>query len=133
MTLELTSEEAEMIKSALELDRTLCVAPAVSATLQRKIDSLDAILSKINLASQVQEPVVITHKNLLHVISMAKTEYQALHGDLHISNEKVLSAHFVHISLANALISWFNSKNMLKRLARFDYTDNSYQYETTED
>lgn len=79
------------------------------------------------------ESVVITKNDLALIVSMAKDNYKTLHGDLHVSNKKVEQNSFLHISLVNATISWLNSKNLLKGLASFDYTDHCNDFESLEE
>lgn len=132
--LELTEDEAETVLKEMSFSKNAILKNGIGhAEKERLAKTRESIIGKLEIASKPKEDLLITHKNLLEIISLAKSQYQELRGDLCISKETVLPAHRLHISLANALVLWFNSKNMLKRLARFDYTDNSYQYESEEE
>jgi hypothetical protein len=134
--LELTEKELEVLrdglikekyswedKDPLEVSRT---------TIENKLNSCHSSWSKLDSASNSQKEVLITARDLIHIVSLAKTEYTKLRGDLHISEKRVEESDFVHIALANVLIMWLNNKDCLKKLAKFDYTDQSAQFEEME-
>jgi hypothetical protein len=85
------------------------------------------------MSTEPKEEFLISAKDLAFIVAQAKTEYVHLPGDLHISNQKVEEKDFKHISLANAVIMWLNSKGLLNKLVKFDYTDQSSQYEETDE
>jgi len=60
---------------------------------------------------------------------MAISEYGKLPLDTNLSKKQVDQKDLAHISLANALISWFNSKGLLKETVKFDSVENSSEYE----
>ena len=80
----------------------------------------------------MNQELVITYKDLFHLVSLAKGQYLLLPNDLHISDVRVEENDYKHIALANAVIMWLNNKNALNKIARFDYTDKSCQYEEQE-
>lgn len=132
--LEFTEEEVEFINKAILREQSAWDQNEGDHNDQiNKIYRCRDILDKILLASLPKTDFLITFKDLNHIISLAKTEYHNLRGDLHISNKRVEESDFKHISLANALVMWLNSNSLLKRLAKFDYTDTSHQYEGEEE
>lgn len=88
---------------------------------------------KLIAAHTPTEPLKISENELFLLKSAANAEYQRLPTNLHISNKRVDTQDLVHIALANALIMWLNGKNVLKRLAQFDYTDLSSEFESMEE
>jgi hypothetical protein len=133
--LELTEKEAEFIRNNM-LSAEDLLASNESSTgrtdRENQVVLCRSIVSKVVNAFVPQKELIITFKDLFYVISSAKEQYHKLHPDLHISNKKIEENDLKHISLANALIMWLNGKNLLKRLARFDFTDESCQYEEME-
>ena len=134
--LELTPREVEILQAALIKERFYWEDSdklEVGATIAEKsMACCDKIWAKLDNVCQPKQDELITAKDLFNLISSAKGEYQNLNNDLHISNKKVEENYFKYISLANALISWLNSKHLLKRLARFDVTDVSNEFEESE-
>ena len=135
--LELTPKEAEVVGQALINEKYRLEDEAKSsigkAELEKNVERCNRIWSKLGAASQPQEEVLITASDLFFLISSAKSEYRGLRADLYVSNKRVEESDFKHISLANAVIMWLNSKNLLKRVAKFDFTDLSSQYEESEE
>lgn len=133
--LELTEKEFEMVQLAVGT-AFIANSEAYDTNKQevnrKRMDTYNAVLSKLELSSKPKEDVLITSKDLSHLKSLAKGEYHRLPGNLQISNKTVEQEDFVHISLANAVVMWLNSKDLLKRVARFDYTDDSFEYEESE-
>ena len=134
--LELTPQEAELVQNGLLKEKSLWEDPEKNwgnrTSAENNANRCAVILDKLLVAEQPQEQAVITFRDLFLMISNAKSQYLALPLDLHISNKKVEEVDFKHIALANALIMWLNGNSLLKKLARFDYTDNSNQYEELE-
>jgi hypothetical protein len=135
--LELTESEVEMIQSGIQKERSSWLEKnitEVSETLMgNNVRHCDSVLNKIGEASKPQKDVLIGSNDLFLIISNAKNEYGKIRGDLRISNKSVEEKYFIHIALANSMIMWLNGKNLLKRLAKFDYTDHSYEFEETEE
>ena len=131
--LELSEKEAEFIREVIALEKeAVDKSDSMYAEKQRKTGICNSFLAKVDLASLPQEDLLISFKDLNHLVSLAKNEYKGLRSDLHISDKKVDESDYKHISLASAVIMWLNQRGLLKKLARFDYTDNSCQYEELE-
>ena len=133
--LELTEKEAEFIRNNMLSAEDLLASDESSigrTDRENQAALCRSIAGKIVEAFVPQKEVLVTFKDLFNIISLTKEQYHKLPSDLHISNKKVEEKDFKHISLANALIMWLNGKNLLKRLARFDFTDESRQYEEME-
>lgn len=77
--------------------------------------------------------IVFTHKDLLNIKDLAKNEFRNLPGDLWLSNKKLEENEVVQISLANAIVSWLNGKELINGSVSFDYTDHSSEFETNEE
>lgn len=131
--LELTEYEVEMIQKMLEVgwlnlnheDYTRTEAEKMSKTCTSISEKLiAAVLPKVE--------TLINYKDFCYIISVAKGFYKDLRGDTRISNQMVEEKYFNAISLANATIMWLNQKQMLKSLARFDFTDHSNEFEEME-
>ena len=128
-----TEKEIEILKEAIVAKREFISQSEMGwSEKERGVGICDAVIGKIESASQPKLDVLITSKDLFQIVSLAKRGYHDLHADIHISNKKVEQNDFRHISLANAVILWLNEKNLLKRLVIFDYTDHSCQYEETD-
>ena len=133
--LELTEKEAEVLKQALIKEKLSWEDRSdVSNSFKEAVtETCDSTWNKIYKASQLQEEVLISNKDLTHLISLAKGEYSYLRADLHLSNKRVDENDFKHISLTSAVIMWLNSKNLLKKAVKFDFTDLSSEFEETEE
>lgn len=133
--LELTQQEAEVLGHAIILKEIALQDELKKSigktTLEGDITRCHSLWSKLDKAKHPQQDVLITSKDLFRIICMAKEEYLKLGSETYISEKEVPQNELVHISLASAVISWLNSKNLLKRLARFDFTDSSCKYEET--
>jgi hypothetical protein len=134
--LELTEKEAEIVKQALNKEKAHWENSSPKEISRSLIDNnlsiCENVFKKINFAFEPQLDVLITSNQLFGIISSAKDEYHKLVPNLHISNKIVDQNDLKHISLANAFILWLNGNKLLKRLVKFDYTDNSCQYEENE-
>jgi len=135
--LELTESEVEMIQSGIEMEKSGWLAEDIADTsrtlIENNVRHCDSVLAKLSEANKPQHDVLIGSNDLFLIISAAKHEYNRIRGDLRISNKPIEEKDFVHIALANSMIMWLNGKNLLKRLAKFDYTDHSYESEETEE
>jgi hypothetical protein len=134
--LELTEKEAEVVRNAIErevhywdkFDRR----DVSGILIENTVNSCRSIQDKIVLASEPSKHVLINKKDFFNIMSIAKGEYLYLNGNIHISGEKIEEKYLVHISIANAVIVWLNNSRLLKKLAVFDYTDHSCDYEEME-
>lgn len=131
--LELTEKEAEVVRNAIEreskhwdkFDRR----DMSGILIENTINTCNSIQEKMALASEPSKHILINKKDFFNILSIAKGEYLYLSGNIHISGEKIEEKYLVHISIANAVIVWLNNSRLLKRLAVFDYTDHSCDYE----
>lgn len=131
--LELTEKELKILESALIKEKVYwedADPKQISRTLieNNKI-VCNTLWSKLDESKQSKNDVLITFKDLSHIKSVAMDNYNDIPMNLQISNKKVEQKDFVHISLASSLISWLNNKQLLKNLVRFDYTDDSAEFE----
>ncbi len=132
--LELTEKEVEFVRNALILARSQWdVEKRDYDDHQINADRANVILEKLENSLKPKVDVPITYRDLFRMIDMAKTEYLNLPDDLHISNKRIEKKDLVHIAVAKSAISWLNSKNLLKRLAVFDNTDKSCEYEENQE
>jgi hypothetical protein len=132
--LELTPKEAEFIREVIALEIGHVAESKVEwAEKERKTGICNSFLKKVDRASEPSRDEVITAKELYLLISQAKREYLSLPSDMHVSGKRVDKQDLVHVAVANALILWLNGKNLLKRLVKFDITDQSGQYEETDE
>ena len=129
MIVEFTEEEANAIQKYV----TIGLFTSKDRDHSYMISVLESASAKIAAAFEPRQDTIISSNDLALIVSTAMGDYKTLHGDLHISNKKVEQKSFVHISLVNAAISWLNSKNLLKGLARFDYTDCSNEFDSLEE
>ena len=82
---------------------------------------------------QDKEETLIKMKDLRLIQSVAIREYNNFSGSIYLTQTKMEQKDLVHIALANSLIMWLNNKGLLKNLVRFDYTDDSSDYEGIEE
>jgi hypothetical protein len=99
----------------------------------QKFELKPSILSKIEQSMQDSSKELLSYNDYKNILSFAKDEWIKLPQNLRITNKEMEEKDLVHISLANALIMWFNKKNLLKKFVGFDFTDHSNEYDTIED
>lgn len=132
--LELTEKEVEFVKNAVVLARSQWDKEKRDYDDHEiNADRANVILEKLEKALKPRADVLITYRDLFHMIDKAKTEYLNLPDDMHISNKRVEKKDLIHIAVAKSTISWLNSKNALKNLAVFDNTDKSCEYEENQE
>lgn len=131
--LELTEKELEVLRAGLIKEKLSWEGKDISefsrATIENKLAACYLAEAKMDIAIEPKEEVLITFKDLFYIISKTNDEFRNLPADMHITSKKIEECDFVHIALANTIIMWLNSKNLLKQVAKFDYTDQSAQYE----
>lgn len=132
MIIEMSEREAAAVLKLMEVG-WLNYREENKETKRKMAELAVSATKKMVDAHTEPEPLKITHNDLFLIKSAANAEYQRLSTNLHISNKRVDSCDFVHIALANSLIMWLNGKNLLKRLAGFDYTDLSAEFESIEE
>lgn len=132
MIIEMSEREAEVVLKLMSLG--LANNPEENKETKSKMVELAlSATTSILEAHTPPEPLKITLNDLFLIKSAANAEYQRLPINLHISNKAVESSDLVHIALANSFIMWLNGKHVLKKLAGFDYTDLSAEYESIEE
>lgn len=132
MIIEMSEREAAAVLKLMEVG-WLNFREENKETKLKMSELAQSATKKIIEAHTEPEPLKITLNDLFLIKSAANAEYQRLPTNLHISNKAVESSDLVHIALANALIMWLNGKHVLKKLAGFDYTDLSAEYESMEE
>jgi hypothetical protein len=130
--LELTEQEAEIVRNGILLEQQVR-GKEDRTDYDNKVSRCDKILFKLWAAKEPQKDVLIGPKDLVQIVSTAKSQHVFLPANLYISNKKVEEEDFRYISLANSLILWLNGKELLKKLVRFDITDLSNEFEETEE
>lgn len=133
--LELSEKELEVLKQGLIKEKYFWEEKeGISSGLRDdKADLCNSLWAKLDVCDRVKPDILISLKDLFHIVSVAKNEYFNLRADLYVSNKRVEENDFKHIALANSLIMWLNGHRLLKQLVKFDLTDTSSQYEQTEE
>ena len=135
--LELTEKEAELLAQGLIKEKASWEdkdpMEVTQTAINKALEGCNSAWAKLDEAKHAKPDLLITAKDLFYIKSLAKSEYLNLRGEMHISNKIVEQEDFVHISLASALIMWLNKNNLLKRLAKFDFTDHSSEFEEMEE
>jgi hypothetical protein len=134
--LELTEKEAQLLLGAITDFRNFnddSFSEKKQEINRKNTETCDSILNKLELASSPQSDSLITAKDFFYIKSLAKDEYLRLPQDAYLSKERIPEQDFRNISIANAVIMWLNGKGLLKKLAKFDYTDTSTEFEGTEE
>ena len=132
--LELTEKEVNFLKEVIGLEKTSVSESSIGfAEQERKTGICNSFLAKVEEACKPKEDVLITNKDLFFIKDLTHTVYKGLRAELKISQQPVEQKDFVHISLASAVIMWLNSRGLLKRVAKFDFTDDSFGYEGIEE
>jgi hypothetical protein len=131
--LELTEYEVEMVQKMLEVGWLNLVHEDYTHTEDENMSkACTSISQKIFDALKPKVDVLINHKDLNYIKSIANNFYQQLRSDTRISNKQVEEKDFSSISIAKATIMWLNQKQLLKNLAKFEFTDHSNEYEEME-
>lgn len=133
---ELTSKEIELLRDASIKEKASWEDKSkeeVSRTTREdKLTVCNSVWAKLDDAEREKPDHVITMQDLYFMVSQAKAEFVRLPADLHISRKRVEQSDLKHISLAMSVIGWLNSRQALKKLANFEFTDHSYEYEESE-
>lgn len=120
--LELTEEELNIIKKAIITEHKLDEQLLFNEK-QKKERLCLSTLTKIELTTLAQKDTLIKYDDFENMVSIAKQNYVRLGTEVFLSNKKVEENYFVYLCFLEAFTSWLNEKNLLKRLARFDFTD----------
>jgi hypothetical protein len=133
--LELTERETELLQKAIStyLIKDRDMEKEDIADHDKRIARCNSILTKASSALQTQEDHIASYEDLLAILSMAKDQYLALPADLHISKKKIREEDYKHIAIVNSVIVWLNGNRLLKRLATFNVTDHSCDFEDNND
>ena len=134
--LELTQKEIDTLMNGLIKEKSSWEDKSteeVSRTIREdKLTICNSLWATLDGATAPQSDHKISIQDLYFIVSQAKSEFVRLPADLHISRKRVEESDLKHISLAKAVIGWLNSKQLLKKIADFDITDHSYEYEESE-
>ena len=134
--IELTEKEFELIKLSIEEKKAESVKNYETNHFEadrKAIEFCDSIIGKLDLAAMAKDDVVIKINDLFFIKSLAVQEYGNLTLPLHLSEKQVEQRDLVHVALIKSLISWLNGNNLLKKLVKFDVTDDSTSYESIEE
>lgn len=120
--LELTEEELNIITKALISERKL--DEQLWHNEKEKKESLCiSVLDKFEIARIKPKEEVIKFKDFEDMINIAKQNYFNSGTEIFISNKKVEEGYITYLCFLEAFTSWLNKRNLLKRLACFDFTD----------
>lgn len=122
MLLELTEQELNIIVKSVSAQRELDEQLWFNDK-QKKEALCVAVLNKIELARIEPKDEIIKYSDFEHMISTAKQNYSRLDAEIFLSNKKLPENYFAYLCFLEAFTSWLNNKGILKRLARFDFTD----------
>jgi hypothetical protein len=84
-----------------------------------RLHYLRAILNKHLEFNKLEH--VITRLDLHEITSNAKTNFSNLRLPMIISQKEIESSDLIAVSVVEAVISYLNKNNLLKKLAKFDY------------
>lgn len=131
---ELTEKELKALQTATITEQLNIVqGPLLPTEKEKALQLIGKVSDKLILAHFPPEDVLITSADLFFLVDSSIKEYRLLRGDSTLSGKRVEESDFKHISLANAVIMWLNSHRLLKKHVRFDMTDDSFEYEVTEE
>ena len=120
--LELTEEELNIVAKAMIAQRQL--DEGLMFNDKEKKDTICAsILNKFEMSRIESKDELIKFSDFENLVSIAKQNYSKLGSEVFISNKKVGENYFTYLCFLEAITSWLNEKNLLKRLARLDFTD----------
>ena len=120
--LELTEDELNIIAKAIAAERKLDEQLWFKEK-EKKEETCVSVLNKVETARIEPQDERIKFSDFENMIGIAKQNYTRLNTEIFISNKKVEENHLTYLCFIEALISWLNQKKLLKRLARFDFTD----------
>jgi hypothetical protein len=89
----------------------------------RHEDKLSYLMAIMNKHFAIDEiPHVVNHRDLMDVISAAKSSFATSDMSRNISNKKVDGYDFPHVLMIESILGYLNKHKLLKRLVKFDYT-----------
>lgn len=89
----------------------------------RRDDRLPYLMAIMNKHFNIDEiHHAINYRDLMDIISSAKTAFAETNMDMNISYKKVDGRDFPQVLMAESVIMYLNKNKLLKRLVKFDYT-----------
>ena len=73
---------------------------------------------------------VVNSGDLFEILSVAKNNYTRMPNPVMITTKQAAPGELIHISVIESFISYLNKMNLLKKLVKFDYTDDANEFET---
>lgn len=70
-----------------------------------------------------------TRHDIFQVISMAKSVYASFSLPMYISQKKMDNSELTPVAIIESFTNYLNKHNLLKKLVKIDYTDNSGEFE----
>lgn len=120
--LELTEQELNIIQKAISTQRALD-EKLLFNDKERKETLCVTVLSKIETERIEPKDELIKFNDFELMISTAKNNYARMDSEIFISNKKVTENYLTYLCFMEAFVSWLNHRSLLKRLAKFDFTD----------
>lgn len=120
--LELTESELNIIAKAIAAERNLDEQLWFNDK-QKKEALCVSVLSKVEIARIDPQDEPIKYRDFENMVSTAKSNFTKLNAEIFVSNKKVGENYLTYLCFMEAFISWLNHKSLLKRLAKFDFTD----------
>ena len=120
--LEFTEQELNIIQKAISTQRALD-EKLLFNDKERKETLCVTVLSKIETARIEPKDELIKFNDFELMISTAKNNYARMDSEIFISNKKVTENYLTYLCFMEAFVSWLNHRSLLKRLAKFDFTD----------
>jgi len=68
---------------------------------------------------------VVNYKDLLHIISFAKSLMGSMKLPVRITNKQLETSEATHVALIDSFVSYLNRNNLSKKSIKFDHTDYS--------
>ncbi len=88
----------------------------------RKSDRLPYLMNIVNKHFGTDKiDHVVTHRNLIELLSFAKSAFATTKMPLDISGKEVVGTEFNAVLIMESLIGYLNKNKLLKKLVKFDY------------
>lgn len=120
--LELTETELNIIAKAMATEQKLDEQMFFNEK-EKKEALCVSVMTKIEAARIEPKDELITSKDFEGMISIAKQNYTRLGTEIFITNKKVEENFLTYLCFMESFVAWLNGKKLLKRLAKFDFTD----------
>lgn len=118
-------------KEQVDKDLREYLAKADNLRNEDKMSYLRALFDKHFTFTKLDH-LVIKH-DLFGILSTAKTNFTKQGIRPSISGKQVDQSELVHLAVIESFISYLNKNELLKRQVKFDYTDDSHEFESMED